>query len=285
MKTLDILNGSASLLHLGLGIGFGLYFMYLNRTNPNNPVQGIETSVRQHELVYTGENTVNAPITRTWVSREQYIFDVKNIQWLLVLFFLITAGFHAFYYFNSGNSGLYTVAITDKNNYFRWIEYSITATMMLFIIAYSSGVKDIEVYTLLFATNIAMIAQGQLIEVAIREKGDWKTPMLVGFLLLICEFVSIFRALNQRFKEINSYIESHPIATGGFNIPKWLAYLGIVLFIMFSSFGFISLWGAYHQEQYETVEMLYIIFSFVAKATLGFFLAFGLSQRQNRQMN
>lgn len=286
---LSTINLSAAILHFVLAISFGSYFVYLNNKYPNSPVQGIETSVREHELQYTSPDTLNATITRTWVSSEKSVFDIKNIQYLLVSFFFITGCFHLFYYFTNGSiedkgiGSVYTRVIDNKNNYFRWIEYSITATMMLYIIAYSSGVKDIEVYSLLAATNVAMIAQGQFVETAVRDGKDWVSPMLVGFLLLIFEFICIFRALQKRFAEINNYITSHPIASNGFKVPSWLSYLGIIIFILFSSFGLISIYGAYCNVKYETVETLYIIFSFIAKATLGFFMSFGLSQRQTNQ--
>ena len=286
---LSTINLSAAILHFFLGIGFAIYFVYLNNKYPNNPVQGIETSVRQHELVLTGNDVLNAPITRQWVSKQQSVYDVKNIQTLLVSFFLITGCFHLFYYYSNGKSdadhppsihNAYTRVIANSNNYFRWIEYSITATMMLYIIAYSSGVKDVEVYNMLFALNVGMIAQGQIIETAVRDKKDWVTPMVTGFVLLIAEFLSIFRALSKRFSEINGYIATHPIASNGVKIPQWLSYLGIIIFVFFSSFGFISLFGAYSGAKYQTIETLYIVFSFISKATLGFFMAYGLSQRQ-----
>ena len=52
------------------------------------------------------------------------------------------------------------------------------------------------------------------------------------------------------------------------------------LFLFFSSFGFISLYGAYSGTSYENVEKLYLIFSLAAKATLGFFMAYGTGRRQ-----
>jgi hypothetical protein len=288
------LNLSAAVLHYGLAIGFRLYYNYLNKTYPNDPVNGIETTVREHSLLISAVDVVGSPINSQWVSVDSYTYPVTGIQNLLVSFFFITGTFHLFYYLTNGPTGgdipnslsnLYTRVIENKNNYFRWIEYSITSTMMLYIIAYSSGVKDVEVYNLLYATNVAMIATGQFVETAVRDGGDWYTPMIVGFLLLCAEFVCIFRALNKRFSEINNFIATHPILSNGIVIPKWLSYLGIVIFILFSSFGFISLYGAYSGASYDSIERLYIIFSFVAKATLGFFMAYGLSQRQSPRNN
>ena len=56
--------------------------------------------------------------------------DLKN---LLSLFFTITSGFHLFYGINVGD--IYTDMIDNGSNLFRWIEYSITATIMMIIIA------------------------------------------------------------------------------------------------------------------------------------------------------
>ena len=296
---LPVLNLSAALLHYGLAIGFAVYYNYLNNKYPNDTVNGIETTVRQHELSITAEDVSGAIVTSEWVSVPQYTFDIKNIQAMIISFFVITGTFHLFYYFTNSDLSLddkgnvtnasfgntYTQVIHRSNNYFRWIEYSITSTLMLYIIAYSSGVKDIEVYNLIWATNISMIATGQLVETAVRDGGDWYTPMITGFILLVAEFLCIFRALNKRFSEINNFIDTHPVLSNGITIPTWLSYLGIIIFILFSSFGFISLWGAYAGVAYESVEYLYIIFSFIAKAVLGLFMAYGLSQRQSGQRN
>jgi hypothetical protein len=293
-SALPALNLTAALLHYGLAIGFALYYDYLNKKYENEPVNGIETTVRQHELSITAEDVSGAIVTSEWISKKLYTFDVKNIQAMIISFFVITGTFHLFYYVtnneiklddkgnvtNASFGNTYTQVIHNKNNYFRWIEYSITSTLMLYIIAYSSGVKDIEVYNLIWATNISMIATGQMVETAARNGGDWYTPMITGFILLAAEFNCIFNALDQRFGEINKFIDTHPVLAGGITIPSWLRYLGIVICLLFSSFGFISLFGTALKWEYTTIEYLYIIFSFIAKAVLGLFMAYGLSQRQ-----
>ena len=55
-----------------------------------------------------------------------------------------------------------------------------------------------------------------------------------------------------------------------------------VMFLFYASFGFISLYGAYRGNSYEyaIIERLYILFSFISKASLGIFIAIGISQRQ-----
>jgi hypothetical protein len=67
--------------------------------------------------------------------------------------------------------------------------------------------------------------------------------------------------------------------TGEARIPSWLTLMIWILFLFYSCFGIISLLGAGGMA-YESVEKGYIILSFVAKATLGVFIAYGTGQRQ-----
>ena len=276
LNTLHNLNLTASIVHYGLAIGFGLYFNYLNDLYATQPVRGINTTVRDHklELQYT-----NNTFSSNWISKNNTTIDIKVVQNLLVSFFLITGSFHLFYYLNGEEDGLYTRVVKAKNNYFRWIEYSITSTMMVYIIAFTAGLKDTNSYILLFATNVSMIATGQMVEEAVRDGKNWQLPMMVGFLLLCFEFYVIARDFWNRLEQVDSFIKRFPQAPDG--IPGWVNAMIIVLFLLFSSFGFISLWGAYNNEQYESIEKLYLIFSLGAKATLGFFLAYGTGIRQS----
>jgi hypothetical protein len=299
--SLATLNKWAAILHYSLAVGFASYFGYINNKYPNKPVKGVELSMRDHNLDVeriTG-NCVEDDSTvcdvsgngfrSGWESADTFTVDIKTIQNMLIAFFVITGSFHLYYYL--GNNELkegesptwrtgYTYVIKNQNNFFRWIEYSITATLMLYVIAYTSGVKDTNVYLLLYATNIAMIALGQQVEVAVRDGGDWITPMVTSFLLLFAEFSVIARSFWQRLGQVNTFLDENPSFSKGRRIPSWLNAMIIVLFLFFSCFGFLSLYASIRGTPYETVEKGYIILSFAAKATLGMFIAYGTSQRQ-----
>jgi hypothetical protein len=302
MPSLNSLNLSAAIMHFVLAIGFSIYFAVLNNKYPNQPIQGVELSMRDHVLelndITDGScessdttycDSSGNGIVSEWKSKVTANVDIKVIQGLLVSFFFITGSFHLFYYLGNGNPedeptwrNGYSRAIKNSNNFYRWIEYSMTATMMLYIIAYTSGVKDTNIYLLLFATNVTMISLGQTIEVAIRDGKDWKLPMFTSFLLLIMEFVVIIRSFWQRLSQVNSFLTTStlPSMTNGRTIPSWLNVMIIILFVFFACFGFVSLYGAYANTKYESLEKTYIILSFVAKATLGAFIAYGTAQRQ-----
>jgi len=295
------LNLYACILHYSLAIIFSIYFQNLNNKYKNDPVQGVELSIRDHVLSISKQpcNTPNSgncdssgnETVSNWNSEETTIVDIKTVQKLLISFFVITGTFHLFYYLTSnplenGNvlNNSYTRVVSDKNNFFRWIEYSITSTIMLYIIALISGVKDTNVYMLLFSMNATMIYTGQIVEEYKRDKPNsnkWVVPMAVGFILLLSEFSVIIRSFQQRISQVNSFLEKNKSTEGKIKkIPSWINYTIYSLFMFFSCFGFIALVYSIFNIKYENIENTYIIFSFLAKATLGIFIAYGTSQRQ-----
>ena len=287
MPTVRELNLAAAIVHYILAIGFSSYFAYINNTYKNQPVRGVELTIRSHLL----NVSLNPTFSAQWNSVKDNVIDLQVIQGMLVSFFVITGSFHLFYYFSNDSmekdempswKNKYTRMLSNKNNYFRWVEYSITSTLMLYIIALTSGLRDSNSYALLFSTNVSMIATGQMVEEAIRDGKDWQLPMAVGFLLLVFEFGVIAKDFWSRLNQINIFLESNPSLSNSQSIPSWISAMIIVLFLLFSSFGFLSLWGAYNNEQYETIEKGYIWLSLIAKAVLGIFIAYGLGLRQQQ---
>lgn len=268
-------NQLACGVHLALAIFFAAYFSYINTAYPNNSEQGIELSIRDHVLIFTSD--ANHTITTSWGSNEMVRPPVQFVQNLLIGFFLLTAGFHLFYATTSSYAGM----ISSHNNYVRWIEYAITSTMMLYIISLLVGVKDVNVYIMLGVSNVVMMAQGQAIEEAIRDGRSPLIPMLSGFALLLVEFFVISRDYLNRMNQASTFGKANPWASLQ-QIPSWVSYMIIILFVFFSCFGLICLYSSYQGNayDYENIETMYIVLSLVAKATLGIFLAYGSTIRQ-----
>jgi hypothetical protein len=271
-------NAALAIIHLVLGVGFAMYFAKLNAQYGNRPIQGLELSMRDHKLTIAPNN--QNVVTGTWSSEAAETLDIGAVQKLLVAFFFITAAFHLNYYLTF--DGQYSDMIANSNNYLRWVEYSISSSMMLLVIALLSGLKDRNTYVMIVATNIAMIYTGQVIEEKLQRGEDWRAPMAVGFMLMLAEWSVVIRDFNKRLDEVNTFAAANPSLSNGRVIPSWLRLMVWVLFTFFATFGFISLYGAYSGTSYENVEKLYLLFSLLAKATLGFFLAYGLGIRQER---
>jgi len=308
IKEFESYNKLLAILHASLGGGFALYFNDINNKYGIESKSSIDTTYREHTNNFVFDITKNT-ITTEWTSNEaSYSPNVKTVEALIVLFFSITAGFHAYY--ESNVNGNYEKMIKNGNNWVRWIEYSITSTLMLYVIAILSGVKDEGVYASIFSINIAMIYTGQLVEEYSEDEVEfmgkmvpkWIVPMTLGFVLLLAEFRVIIHSFNRNISNLNDavlklkkYKDSDPKSPEGkkyqiylkfadkLTTPSWLKYTVYGLFAFFSSFGFVSLYGVLKKEPYEKTEKRYLLLSLISKAFLGSVVAYGLGERNKSQ--
>ena len=66
-----------------------------------------------------------------------------NLKYLIVAFFAITSLSHLAYATDFGGRGYYSKAILGRGwNPYRWFEYSISASIMIYIISRVSGTKE-----------------------------------------------------------------------------------------------------------------------------------------------
>ncbi|MBJ7459399.1 MAG: heliorhodopsin HeR [Thermoleophilaceae bacterium] len=141
-------------------------------------------------------------------------------------------------------------------NRFRWIEYSVSATLMLILIAFYNGITDVTAIVAIIGANVAMILFGWLQEL-MNPPARTKTTMLpfwFGTIAGIAPWVAIL------------------INTIGAESPPGFVY-GIVasLFVLFMSFG-VNQWLQYRQigpwRDYLFGEKAYLVLSLVAKSLL-----------------
>lgn len=251
------------IVHLILAIVFLIYFNKI-RNSSTTPSQ-INLSLYEHVFKYdkeAGTYEVNSEESAKWKE--------ETVSNLIVSFFGITAAFHLFYALNPGN--MYLDAVKKGNNYFRWIEYSISATIMLLIIAILSGVKDVQNYFMLLTSGFGMIWTGQWFETS-KGASRW-VPIIVGFILLIGPMIVIWNSFKRRLDEAKA---------AGFNLPGWLWATVIILFIFYSSFGFVPVVQTLQGGKYRTYEKTYLTLSLAAKATLGILVGYGFGQRSQSE--
>jgi Heliorhodopsin len=141
-------------------------------------------------------------------------------------------------------------------NRFRWVEYSLSATLMIVLISFYSGTTSINAVVAIAGANIAMILFGWLQEV-MNPPGRTTTTMLpfwFGALAGVAPWISI---------AINVF--------GSKTIPGFV--YGIVLSeaIFFFSFG-LNQWLQYRRvgkwADYAYGEKTYLVLSLVAKSLL-----------------
>ena len=141
-------------------------------------------------------------------------------------------------------------------NRFRWVEYSVSATLMIILISFYSGITGINAIICIAGANVAMILFGWLQEV-MNPPGRTSTTMLpfwFGTLAGLAPWISI--AFN---------------IFGSNNVPGFV--YGIVLseVVLFFSFG-LNQWLQYRGigrwADYAYGEKTYLVLSLVAKSLL-----------------
>jgi len=144
-------------------------------------------------------------------------------------------------------------------NYARWIEYSVSASLMVVLIGMLPGITNLYAIIGLFAVNASMIMFGALME-QVNEQGkpvNW-APFVFGCFAGIVPWIAITVAL------ITSQTE-------GDGVPGFVYGIFVSLFVLFNCFG-LNQWLQYRGRgkfaNYLYGEKVYIVLSLVAKSAL-----------------
>lgn len=267
MDNLLIWNWVLFIIHLTLGIGLLIYF--------NVREEGSEIDFALYDIKLNYDEDQNPTAT----AEEALGTNRKTVEYLIVSFFLVTAFFHLLYATNAFGSGAYLRAIQNNNNYFRWIEYAISASIMIVIINLISGVKSLDANILSLVGSIAVMLQGNSVETSLRrnldgyEKNkDYIIPTVTGWILLTAIFGIVVKNFFQRISEVKD---------AGFDIPSWIPAVIFPTIFWYVSFGVVQLVQITRGGDYRKYEYTYLVLSLLSKAFLGIYLAFGLSQRED----
>ncbi len=153
----------------------------------------------------------------------------------------------------------YVAGLKKGMNKYRWYEYFISASLMIWIIAMLTGVYDIGTLLALFFLNAMMILFGLRMEVHNQyiEKTDWR-PFYYGCIAGIIPWIVIFIWLFGAGGD-----EGGP--------PDFVYYIFISIAILFNSFA-INMVLQYKKigkwKDYLYGERMYVILSLVAKSAL-----------------
>jgi hypothetical protein len=204
-----------------------------------------------------------------------------NLPYLIVAFFAITSIAHFFY--ASDIDGFYSCSIaSESSNGFRWIEYAITSTLMILVVAILSGIRDVATLAIMAAANVVIMLSGRQIELALKQNlrsqgynpnaNKWMFSFVSAWLLFSVIWFLILFSFGKRISEATN---------AGASIPYWIWLVQIPTFLFFASFGIINLVQICSKKKYEFFELTYIIFSLISKLFLGIWVAVGIFQSQS----
>jgi hypothetical protein len=181
------------------------------------------------------------------------LFEV-GIGPAVALFLVLAALDHLFT--ATVGQGLYESDLRRGINRFRWVEYSFSATLMVILIAFFTGITSLMALIAIAGANIAMILFGWIQEL-MNPPDRTKTTMLpfwFGTLVGLTPWVAIL---------VN--------VVGSDTVPGFVYGIVVALFVFFFSFG-LNQWLQYRRvgpwADYAFGEKAYLVLSLLAKSVL-----------------
>jgi hypothetical protein len=117
-------------------------------------------------------NTLTLPITASYLTNDPVAVRGPTMPERLfalpigptVAVFLLLAAVDHLVVASPGAQQWYVRSLERRSNYARWIEYSVSASIMIVLIGLVGGIRDLAAVTAIFAANTAMILFGLLME-------------------------------------------------------------------------------------------------------------------------
>lgn len=210
-------------------------------------------------------NDFALPVSATYLAgppgtpggEQVVIFDLP-LGPAVAAFFALSALFHAIVASPWGFPR-YTAGLGQGHNYFRWVEYSLSSTLMIVLIAQITGITDAAALLGLAGANASMILFGWLQEKYHTPGDGGLLPFVFGCIAGIVPWLAVL-----------VYVVA-PGSTSGVEPPGFVYGIIVSIFLFFNVFGLIQ-WLQYRPvgrfRDYLVGERAYITASLVAKTLL-----------------
>ncbi len=181
-----------------------------------------------------------------------------NIGYMVAGFMALSAFFH-FFVSSPQVFPKYVDGLTRHINVYRWVEYSLSSSIMIVVIMQLNGVSDYIALLAIFGVNASMILFGWLQErYTTPGNGDLR-PFWFGCIAGAIPWIAI---------AVNMFSPKGPSST---TVPGFVYGIVVSLFVLFNCFAIVQ-WLQYRGKgkwaDYLYGERRYIILSFVAKSLL-----------------
>jgi hypothetical protein len=210
-------------------------------------------------------NSFSLPITATYMTgppgstfADPITLFSSNVSYTIALFLGLSAFFH-FLVSSRAFFPTYAAGLKQNRNIFRWVEYSLSSSVMIFVIAQLNGISDYAALLAIFGVNVSMILFGWLQEQYTQPgDGQW-LPFIFGCIAGIIPWVIVFIQLLS------------PGGPADATAPGFVYGIVISLFVFFNCFALVQ-YKQYRAQgkwaNYLRGEKAYIILSLVAKSLL-----------------
>jgi len=209
-------------------------------------------------------NDFAIPVTASYIQGAPGTADYSQVTlwkvplaWGVALFFVLSALAHG--WVSGPGWARYRADLAVQRNYARWVEYALSSSVMIWLIAQICSVTDVVALVAIFAVNACMILFGWLQEkYEVPGEGGW-LPFWFGCLAGAVPWVLIVVLLIR------------PGYAGSVQTPGFVYGIVVSLFVFFNIFALVQ-WLQYRRvgrwADYLVGERTYITLSLVAKSLL-----------------
>jgi hypothetical protein len=231
------------------------------RLRPYNLTAGV-LHLGQAIAIVILANSFALPVTASYMTgppgattpRQTVTLFSVSFAWAIAAFFALSALAH-FTVSGPGWSS-YVAELRLSRNPFRWLEYSLSASIMIVLIAMLTGIEDVAALVALIGVNASMIGFGWMQE-RYEQPGGSLQPFWLGCIAGIIPWIAIAIYL------IGPGARAHA--------PGFVYGIFFSLFVLFNCFA-VNQWLQYRQigrwRDYLVGERAYITLSLVAKSLL-----------------
>tara|TARA_B100001079_G_scaffold259665_1_gene259028 strand:+ start:69 stop:893 length:825 start_codon:yes stop_codon:yes gene_type:complete len=218
-----------------------------------------------------GEGSPNDPSSFALVPKLEIWREVTNFGPAVATFLLASAVAH--FLISGPFYDKYKEDLGKGINKVRWIEYSISASVMIVLIALLVGIYDIWALLGIFFMNAAMCWFGWMMEVnnQYTDRVDW-TSYIMGCLVGVAPWIFIF---------INLIGDGVATDSNPQGVPQFVVWIFVSIFLFFNTFSInmvLQYKGVGKWKDYLYGERAYIWLSLLAKTALAWQVFFGTYQ-------
>ena len=187
------------------------------------------------------------------------VFDVPLAP-ATAAFLFLSAVFHLIVASPAGFR-VYGNELAAGRNRFRWVEYALSSTLMIVLIALVAGLTDLAALIAIAFANVAMILFGWVMEIVNDEsRPTWWSPFVFGSIAGIGPWLAIA-----------IYLGVNVSQDGAASPPGFVYGILVSIFVLFNCFA-VNQWLQYRRRgrwaDYLFGERVYIVLSLVAKSVL-----------------
>ncbi|HAN07607.1 MAG TPA: hypothetical protein DCP89_03825 [Acidimicrobiaceae bacterium] len=181
-----------------------------------------------------------------------------NISYMVAAFLALSAFFH-FFVSSPIIFPRYVEGLSHHINKYRWVEYSLSSSIMIVVILQLNGTADYIALLGIFGVNVSMILFGWLQERYTTPGDGDMLPFWFGCIAGVIPWIAVTLSIMSPKGPIEA------------TVPGFVYGIVISLFILFNCFAIVQ-WKQYRSKgrwsDYYYGERVYILLSFIAKSVL-----------------